>query len=357
MTAPRYEASSVTSYATALLEKAGLENTRAHAVAEVLVEGDLMGHTTHGMQLLGPYLKELESGGMAREGELKVVSDRGAAICWDGQVEGGRLPGPWLVREAIALGQERAITYGTATVVIRNAHHIASLAAYLREPTLRGMMVEVVCSDPASASVAPFGGLDAVMTPNPVAVGIPTENDPIIIDVSMSVTTNGMTMRLHKEGERFAHPWLKDNKGNATDDPAAFFTDPPGTVLPIGGMDHGHKGYGLGLWVEAMTSAMGGYGRADQPTGWGAAVLVRVTDPSAFGGLDEFKRQTEWLAQSCRDNSVPEGAASVRLPGERGLNLRREQLENGVVFHSGIIESLLPWAEKFDVTQQPVVIG
>ena len=117
------------------------------------------------------------------------------------------------------------------------------------------------------AGVAPFGGRKAVYTPDPFADGIPTDGDPILIDISACITTNGLANRMKREGKRFPGVWALDAAGTPTDDPAAFLADPPGTLLPTGGTDHGHKGYGLALMVEALTQGLGGFGRADGPTG------------------------------------------------------------------------------------------
>src|SRR2546426_526619 len=114
-----------------------------------------------------------------------------------------------------------------------------------RPATARGLMITIASSDPADASVAPFGGRKAVFTPDPVAVGIPTDGDPILVDISASITTNGMSNRLRREGKRFPGAWAIDAAGRETDDPAALYADPPGTILPIGGAGYGHKGYGL----------------------------------------------------------------------------------------------------------------
>ena len=113
------------------------------------------------------------------------------------------------------------------TVVIRNSHHIGCLAAFLQRATDRGLMITVASSDPAVATVAPFGGRKAVYTPDPLAVGIPTDGDPILIDISASITTNGMAARLRREGKRFPGSWALDATGKPTDDPSALFTDPP----------------------------------------------------------------------------------------------------------------------------------
>lgn len=341
----RHSSQALHEFARDLLIGAGLERDIAGVVAEVLLEGDLLGHDTHGLALLPSYLRELDAGTMARSGRHQVIGERAASALWDG----GRLPGPWLTRLAIDDAIERARRCGTGTVVIRRSHHIACLAAYLAYATGQGFVLLLTCSDPNGASVAPHGGTRAVFTPDPIAFGCPTEGDPIMIDLSASLTTNGMTTRLHKQGKRLAHPWLLTAAGEASDDPAVLFAEPRGTILPTGGIDAGHKGYALALIVEMLTGALAGFGRADPKDGWGATVFVQVIDPSAFGGTAAFERQAEWIAQACRDNPPRAGVDAVRMPGERGLAKRRDQLAQGVALHADILPALESWATTLSV--------
>jgi LDH2 family malate/lactate/ureidoglycolate dehydrogenase len=341
----RYAAPGLQEFARDLLLGAGLARDVASAVAEILLEGDLLGHDTHGLALLASYLRELDAGTMTRGGQHRVVEERTASALWDGD----RLPGPWLTQLAVDDAIERARRCGTGTVVIRRSHHIACLAAYLMHATERGFVLLLSCSDPNAASVAPHGGTRAVFTPDPLAFGFPTEGDPVLIDLSASLTTNGMTTRLHKRGERLAHPWLLTADGEATNDPAVLFTEPPGTILPTGGVDAGHKGFALALIVEMLTGGLAGFGRADATQGWGATVFVQAIDPAAFGGLTAFARQAEWIAQACRNNPPRVGGDAVRLPGERGLARRRDQIAHGVALQAEILPALEPWSTKLSV--------
>ena len=347
----RYAADALRATAMALLSTAGMREEHARDVADVLVEGDLLGHTTHGLALLAPYLSEIESGSLRTAGEYRTVNDRGATALWDGE----RLPGPWLTLRAVDDAAGRARRFGTGTVVIRRSHHIACLAAYLTRATERGLAMLLSCSDPNAASVAPHGGLKPVFTPDPLAFGAPTSGDPVLIDLSASLTTNGMTARLHKHGRRLPHAWLLDAAGHATDDPSVLFTQPAGTILPTGGLEAGHKGYALALLVEMLTGGLAGYGRADPKEGGGATVIVQVWDPAAFGGLDQFVRQADWLAPACGGNPPRPGVDAVRLPGQRGLALKREQLRDGVALHEDIVPALAPWARKLNVELPPAL--
>ena len=96
MSAPRYAPQSLIDFANRSLVKAGLQADMAQCVALTLVEGDLLGHDTHGLNLLAPYVKEVQSGSMTASGGPKVLSDKPAALWWDGQ----RLPGPWQIGRA-----------------------------------------------------------------------------------------------------------------------------------------------------------------------------------------------------------------------------------------------------------------
>lgn len=342
----RYNAPDLVTCAAALLSRAGLDEDKAQIVATILVEGDLLGHTTHGLALLAPYLDELTHGRMTKTGEPRTIADLPAAITWDGR----RLPGPWLVRRALDLAMSRAAQHGTCTVAIRRSHHIACLAAYLTRATDRGLMAMITCSDPTVGGVAPHGGRDGVMTPNPIAAAWPTDGDPVIIDLSMSITTHGLTRRLANEGRTFPGEWALDAEGHPSDDPAVMYADPPGALLPMGGVDHGHKGYALGLFVEALTGALAGHGRADPPEGWSASVLVQVFDPRLFGGQEDFLRQTSHVAAACRATRPRPGGEPVRLPGASGLRRRDAQLATGVELYPGILAALTPWARQFGVT-------
>ena len=339
-----YDASKLRVYAQHLLGAAGLDLSIAQVVSDTLVEGDLLGHDTHGLGLLASYIKEIESGAMKSSGAPLVLSDKPGAILWDGQ----RLPGPWLLDQAYKTLAPRARSLGVASLVIKRSHHIACLAVYLMRALQDGYLMVLASSDANSASVAPFGGTQAVFTPNPIAVGFPVEQSGVMIDISASITTNGMTNRKHKAGEKFEYDWLMTNKGVLTNDPSVLFTHPPGTLLGVGGLDHGHKGYGLSLIVEALTAGLGGRGRVDPKEGWGATVHVTLYDLKAFCGETEFKRQMDHVAKLCKTNLPLDPNKPVRLPGQAAFGKRDHQLKSGVRLHPSIAPSLKEVEEKYN---------
>ena len=343
--AARYHATELIAFCSALYLARGMRADIAATSARILVEADLLGHSTHGMALLPGYLAALGDKTMRAAGEPLVENQRTVTQVWHGQ----RLSGLWLTQRAVATATAMAKAHGTGTIVIKHAHHIACLAAYLEAPARAGFMVIVQSSDPCTASVAPHGGITPIMTPNPIAVGIPTGGDPIMIDVSSSITANGPSLRLMKEGKRAPGIWFVDSEGHGSDDPSVAYVEPKGALLPLGGLDAGHKGFGLGLMIEAMTGGLAGFGRADPPQGWGASVFVQVLDPEAFGGRAALQRQTDHLREISHASKPRPGVERVRLPGERGLATKAAQMAAGIQLHPTIMPALLPLARELGV--------
>lgn len=329
-------------YAEALLTASGLDGDKPQVTARLLVTADAMGHDTHGLAQLAEYLEEICTGAMTATGEPDIIADRPSACVWDGRA----LPGVWLVDRAVRLASDRARTHGVCAISIRRSHHIACLGTFLTAATDQGLMAVVACSDPSEARVVPHGGRRPVFMPDPIAIGIPTQSDPILIDISTSITTMGMTARLRRQGFRFPGLWALNAEGLPTDDPNAL---PGGALLPVGGLDHGHKGTGLAWMVEALTQGLSGFGRADAPQNWGASVFVQVFDPELFAGLAGFTRQTEWTADACRATPPIDEGKPLRLPGAKALAGLRQAKANGLTPDAAILASLEPWAIRLGV--------
>ncbi|WP_240655098.1 Ldh family oxidoreductase [Rhodovarius crocodyli] len=347
--AARHDAGVLRRFATELFSASGMDPDKAEIVAAVLVEADMLGHDTHGLALATRYLTEIDNGAMTLTGEPEVISDRGACLTWNGR----RLPGPWLVVKAMEIAFARLEQHGIVSVAIGNGHHIGCLAAYAQRAAARGKVLTIHSCAPGVATVAPFGGLRAALSPAPFAIGFPTQADPVMIDISASITTNNMALRLSQEGRRYPNPWLMDAEGEPTDDPTVLQRG--GTVLPAGGVDHGQKGYGWGLTAEALSQGLSGQGRADGPKGMVNAVFLQLIDPEAFAGLDAFTRQTSAIADKCHASPPRPGMGPVRLPGEGGLRRQEAAERGGVPLRDGILDALQPWVRRHGVAIPPAL--
>ena len=350
----KYDPKALTKYATALLQAVGYDNEKAQITADCLINADMSGHTTHGLNLLPPYLNEAAEGKTKTTGNPEIIVDAAALSVWDGHY----LPGLWLTFKAVDNAIARARNHGIGILSIRRCSHIGCLAVFLEAATSQGMMIILTCSDPSVESVAPYGGTKAIYTPNPIAFGIPAKDQPILIDISASITTNGMSARLAQKNETFSENCLLTSDGTPTSDPKAMTPtafgktgEPSGTILPIGGVFHGHKGFGLGLAIEALTQGLSGLGRADKIDQWGSGVFIQVINTESFAGKTTFEEITNYLAEECRKSPAAPWSKGVRIPGDRARTIRKEALNHGLELSPGIIKNLSPWATKYSIKE------
>ena len=265
-------------------------------------------------------------------------------MVWDGRY----LPGLWLVERALELAFERIAAHGVVTCVVRRSHHIACLAALVKQATDRGLLAILASSDPAFGFVAPFGGTEPLLTPNPFAIGWPGSRSPVLVDISASITTVSLVRQKAAAGAALEHPWLMDASGRPTTDPRVLEqVDPRGSLLLLGGLEYGHKGFGLALMVEALTQGLAGFGRKDTEKRWGANVFLQVLDPVAFAGRDAFLGQMDYLAERCHANTPLREGTPVRLPGEQAESRIARAHAEGVALPEPTLKQLAVCAERY----------
>src|SRR5690554_2560761 len=246
------EAKLIRDWAESCLKQAGADANIAQAMAENLVAADLLGFRTHGLMRLRYNLKCLRDGSSRRSGEPLILSQRAAVQLWDAQL----LSGLYVVPQAIAAAIAMARNCGTGTVVIKRAQHVAALAVYLEQATRAGLLIQMMCSTPGQQVVAPFGAKSGWFSPNPFAIGAPTTSEPILLDMSLSMTAAGKVRKAIAEQQPLPYPALITAEGDYSADATTFLAEPASVLAPLGGKQLGYKGSGLCLFSELWTMAL-----------------------------------------------------------------------------------------------------
>jgi L-lactate dehydrogenase len=172
----------------------------------------------------------------------------------------------------------------------------------------------------------------------------------VLIDLCASITTTSMTRQKVAEGKQFEHAWLIDGEGRPTRDPAVLeHTTPRGSILPIGGLEYGHKGFGIGLMIEALSQGLAGHGRKDAPKNWGGNVFLQVIDPRLFAGLDAFTAQMDFLSDQARSNRPIDPKRPVRIPGDAAAKGIADAKRTGIEIDDATWQSIVAWADKLKV--------
>jgi L-lactate dehydrogenase len=118
-------------------------------------------------------------------------------------------------------------------------------------------------------------------------------------------------------------------------------------LLLLGGLEYGHKGFGLALMVEALTQGLSGFGRKDTEKRWGGNVFLQVLDPEAFAGREAFLGQMDALTERCQASAPIETGVPVRMPGEQAERRIADAREHGVPLMPATVERLASAASPF----------
>ena len=295
-----------------MLKAMGASDYEASTCMDFLVKANLRGHDSHGVIRLVPYIKRIQRGGTNLRSEIRIVREGPSTALIDGNWGLGQV----VAKRGMEIAIEKAQKTGAGAVSIFNCCHVGRLADYAEMASDRNMIGFVVVVAPTF--VAPYGGASRVLGTNPICFSIPrAKGRPIILDMATSVVASGKVNVKYARGEKTPNGWIIDSDGNPTNDPAKFFEEPMGALLPLGGIA-AHKGYGLCLIVELLGGALSGAGCGKEfmKRGEGNGVFLSATDISSFGPVDEFKNRVEGLIDQLKASKKAIGFTEILVPGE-----------------------------------------
>ncbi|WDR01264.1 Ldh family oxidoreductase [Devosia algicola] len=316
---PLVEAAELRDVATAVLVGAGVPDEHAKLQANLLLEAELRAVPSHGFLRLERLVARIGNG-VASATASGSHDWRGAGFL---TVDGQNGLGPVVAEAALEAICPAAKSHGIAVAAVANSNHIGMLA-YYAEAIAKGGQVGIVLTT-SEALVHPFGGRQALIGTNPIAIGVPSADGPFVIDLATSLVSMGEIHDRAHRGQALPEGWALDREGKATTDAEAAKA---GAIAPFGAA----KGYALGLAFELLVTTLTGaaLGRdvagtldADQLCNKGDVFIV--VDPVSGQG-EAIARYLDLL----RHAAPADGFDQVLIPGERGRALKAERLASGV---------------------------
>src|SRR5262245_59079913 len=313
--------------ATAIFHAAGCSASEAQRVAAHLVEANLVGHDSHGVIRVSPYVQWLRAGKVLADRTIQVVFENEVIAVLDGQFGFGQTVG----EQAVQLGIEKSVRHGVAVVALRNSGHLGRIGDWPLMVAQAGKLsLHFVNTSGAGILVAPYGGINRRLSANPIAAGIPVPGAaPILLDMSACTIAEGKIRVALNKGVAVPENCIIDSQGRPTTDPRVFYADPPGAILSIAG----HKGYGLGILCQMLAGALTGSGCSNPVNANRVAngMLSIILDPSRFQTdatfVAEIERFVTWVKSSAK--SAPEG--EILMPGEIEERTKTQRLREGIV--------------------------
>jgi LDH2 family malate/lactate/ureidoglycolate dehydrogenase len=324
-----------------LLHAVGVGRQEAEVVAEKLVEAELRGVPTHGINLLPTIIERIERKLIEIPTKLKVEADYKAIT----HIDGGNGLGQVAAVEGMCRCIEKARRFGIGFSLIRNTNNIGLLAVYSLMAAKEKMIG--ICACNGAASMAPWGGADPFFGSNPFSIAAPGgAEDPVVLDMSTTVVARGKIRRAARLKERIPLGWALDASGAATDDPEVAIQ---GTLTPVGE----HKGYGMAFFIDLICGLLSGssYARAVRtfhqlqgPTGVG--VMSIAIDIGRFMPFERFETLIDEHIRTIRGSTKAKGKDRIYLPGEIEAERERLNRDQGVEIDPPVMQAIDSLLEK-----------
>lgn len=322
----------------------GFQEEDAFLVADSLLQADLRGVRSHGIERMNVYIKRVELGLFNLSGEIKVIEEGPSTIL----VDGCNNMGPIACCKAIRLGLAKARESGSASICVRNSNHFGA-AAYYTNIIAEQEYLGFTCTG-APPDVAPWGSYVQYLGTNPFSVAVPTSDGTMVLDMATSIQAKGKVRLALARNEKLPEGWCLDKHGNPTTDPAAALE---GTMLPVGGP----KGYSMAVFVDILGgvlsgAAFGKYGPHfardfTQPCNVGHFFFI--LDIERFMPLGQFKKRLDVMISDIKALPKREGVDEIFLPGEIETNKLKKAKQEGIFVDGVQLQFLAAMADKFRI--------
>ncbi|MCH9671195.1 MAG: Ldh family oxidoreductase [Gammaproteobacteria bacterium] len=302
-----------------------------------MVEADLMGIDSHGIGMLPTYADNFSRGALVANPTVRTVNDLGAICLLDADHGMGHVA----ATQGMELAIEKASQHGLGAVSVRNSNHFGAAGVYSNMARKRGY-IGICTTGTTQRSVVPTFGKEPRFSTNPIAFAAPGNTQPNGFSLDMATSTVAVgKLRIAARAEKpMPEGWVVNTSGDAETDPEAALAATPKRLTPLGGTRTlgSHKGYGLAVMVDILSSVLsgsfiGGYnlrtGEREKYINVGHFFLA--LDPRGFDDDDQpFEDRLDDLIDMLRATPAADPDQPVLIPGDPEQAAYEERTRNGI---------------------------
>jgi L-2-hydroxycarboxylate dehydrogenase (NAD+) len=327
-------------------ESVGLPANDARAVAQLMAAADVQGSEGHGIFRLPQYIRRIKAGAVNVKPNIRIEREAAGMALVNGDNGMGHLVMKFAAERAI----EKARSAGVAWVGAKWSNHAGPASLYSNMP-LAHNMIGLYMAVGSANHLPPWGGIDMLLSTNPLAVSIPGGDEPpIVLDMATTVAAYGKVKTKAQRGEMMPEGWMIDREGKPLTDPKRAHE---GFLLPIGG----YKGYGLALIIGLLCGTLNGAAmgkdvidfNADDTSVTNTGHAIVAINIEAFMPLAEFRQQVDVLVRDLRASNRMPGFDRIRMPGEGSREARVANEKAGVPVPPALLAALDTLAGELNI--------
>jgi len=344
---------------SSLLTAWGMDADIVRTTVEVMLETDLAGVDSHGVQMLVDYEAFKARGKLNVKARPKVVKETPVT----GMVDAGAGLGHPAAVMGMALAIDKARAMGVGVVTVFNSHHFGA-AGYYAAMASRAGFVGMVTSCTRAIAVVPTRAAVPVLGTNPIAFAAPTKrNAPFLLDMATSSVANNKIKVYELNGKTLPPGWVLDGKGEAVRDPKAalkiiYDKEGGGGQTPLGGTAEmsSHKGYGLAMMGHILGGTLSGGSfspirnktqKSSDPDRLGHFFLA--IDPKAFRPEGAFEDDLDAAIDVLHATPPVDPALPVLVPGDPERASRAARLKDGIPIPEALLSKIKAVCERSGV--------
>ena len=308
------------------LHNGGYNAEEIRIMTDVLLYAQLRGNNQGVVKLIGPGMPKNPNAG-----EIKIVKETPISA----RIDGSQNQAMVVMGRAISVAIEKAKKSGFGIVGTFNTSTSSGAVGYYATRIAKEQLIGFVFGR-STERVAMYGSYEPVFGTNPIAIAVPAEPAPIVLDMSTAAISFFGLVEARTSGQQIPDDLAYDAQGKLTADPAAAIQG------AIRSFDRSYKGSGLGMMAEILAgplvgAAFAGIGNSKQ--NWGH--LAFAIDPDLLGDCDEFIGNIGRMVEKIKATKRLPGVKEIFVPGEREAQLFRQCEESGKInIEENLLEAL-----------------
>jgi len=292
----------------------GYNDGETQAILDVLMYAQMRGNNQGLVKLIGKGIPK-----DPRASEMQVVRETACSTLLDGAYNMAIIA----VQKAVELALEKTREHGFGIVGTNNTYDSSGAIGYYASDIANTGNIGLVFAG-SPPTVCTHGSHEPVFGTNPLAIGVPSEGKPVVLDMATAAMAYYGVIEAKTAGLDLPADVAYSSEGKLTTSPEEALK---GAIRPF---DRSHKGAGLALMVEILTGPLvGACFAGTENTGQGDGNLVIVIDPALLMDEDIFRSQVSQLIRKVKDMKKLPDVGEILVPGERGDRVAQARLESG----------------------------
>jgi LDH2 family malate/lactate/ureidoglycolate dehydrogenase len=335
-------------FCTKAFTQVGFSKKESAIIVDVLLQSDLYGIESHGVQRLVRYHKGIEKGLIKVDAKPEIVFETPISAV----IEANDAMGQLVSHQAMSLAIKKAKKSGVGIASVRNSNHFGIAGYYAKMACDQGLIGWATTN--SEAIMVPTYGRLAMIGSNPIAMAVPADPYDFLFDASTTVVTRGKLEMYNKAGKELPAGWALDKDGkpstDATDVLKNIIAKNGGGIMPLGGASEvlgSHKGYGYGMVCEIFSSILSQGPTSNYSMTGGKGQICHgfmAINPAFFGDAEDIKKHFSKYLQELRDSPKAEGATRIYTHGEKELEATERILKEGIPVNINTIKEMVDMA-------------